>query len=68
MIWMEVYAVDEPGRPSFDEMCTDLRKLGFRAAGIADVLTRPSDGMLWQMDIAFLPETHPAFKNTKFRS
>ena len=66
LLWIETYGVDQPGRPPFDEICTELRALGFRAAGIADVLTRPSDGMLWQMDIFFVRSTHPAFENTFF--
>ena len=66
LLWIEVYGVDSPGRPSFDELCIHMRELGFRPAGIADVMKRPSDGMLWQMDMLFVPASHPVFKNTSY--
>jgi FkbM family methyltransferase len=61
LIVMEVYGIDNPGRPTFDEICHHLRGLGFRCAGIADVMTRPRDGILWQADMHFLPSSHPSF-------
>lgn len=66
MLWIETYGVGQPGRPPFDELCLDLRELGFRAAGMADVMVRPSDEMLWQMDMFFLPASNPAFENTSY--
>lgn len=66
MLWIEAYGVGQPGRPPFDELCVDLRELGFRAAGLADVMVRPSDEMLWQMDMFFLPASNAAFSNLSY--
>lgn len=66
LVVMEVYGVPRAGRPAFEEISQHMRGLGFRLAGIGDVLHRPSDGMFWQADAYFLPETHPAFGEASF--
>lgn len=38
----------------FHEMCARLAGEGFRCLDLADVLHRPHDGVLWQMDLAFV--------------
>lgn len=49
----------------FPNMCEFLRARGFRVADVFDVMRR-SDGLLWQMDIVFLREDHPAFADGIF--
>lgn len=45
----------------FDEMCRHMHGLGFRTFDLVDPLHRPHDDALWQVDIVFMRETHPAF-------
>lgn len=66
LIVVEAYGVGEPGRPDFSELLDHMRGLGFRCSGIADLVVRPSDGMLWQMDLALIPESHPALGDTNY--
>ena len=66
LVIVEVYGVDDPGRMAFDEMCAMMRVHGFRAAAIADPVNRPSDGMLWQMDMVFIRADHPAYLDHRF--
>lgn len=66
LLLIEAYGVGDAKRMSFDELCIHMRQLGFRAAGIADPMVRPRDGMLWQMDIAFIKDDHQAFRDTDF--
>jgi FkbM family methyltransferase len=65
LVMLETYTFANFGRLMFDEMCQHMRSLGFRPAGIADVMAR-SDGLLWQSDILFLPSAHPAFADTTY--
>jgi len=55
-----------PESLTFDEMCQYLRKLGFRPAYLLDLLFRPLDGVLWQMDIAFLRDDAAEFRTGNF--
>jgi len=48
----------------FHEMCSWLAERGFRCWDIFDVVRRSSDGVLWQFDAIFLPESFPAFQST----
>lgn len=66
LVVMEVYGIPRAGRPAFDEISHHMKDLGFRLAGIADVLHRPIDGMFWQADAHFLPETHQVFGDPTF--
>lgn len=66
MIVIEVYTIEEPGRPSFIEICNFLKTKGFKPIGLMGVLNRPSDGFWWQADFIFLREGHQAFSNTKY--
>jgi len=51
----------------FHEMCAFLATKGFRCAGMADVLHRERDGLLWQMDILFLRADQPEFAHNNYR-
>jgi FkbM family methyltransferase len=51
----------------FHEMCGHLEGFGFRPFIMADVVHRPQDGALWQMDIAFVKAERPEFKRRGYR-
>jgi FkbM family methyltransferase len=51
----------------FFEMCQHLRERGFRPVDLFDVMYRPCDDSLWQMEIVFARESHPLFKETQYR-
>lgn len=65
LVIIETYSFANFGRLMFDEMCQHMRSLGFRPAGIADLMTR-RDGLLWQSDIVFLSAGNPAFNDTTY--
>lgn len=51
----------------FHEMCSHLEALGFRCCDLADPMRRPKDGMLWQMDFAFMAADSPAWESASYR-
>jgi FkbM family methyltransferase len=56
-----------PGALRFYELCEFLEPRGFRCADIFDLMTRPGDRAFWQMDMVFLPSTHPVFGSNSYR-
>jgi FkbM family methyltransferase len=66
LIIVEAYNFANFGRMTFWELCAHLGERGFRPAGMSDPMVRPNDGLLWQMDLWFLPSSHPAFGETGF--
>lgn len=54
------------GALRFHELCAWLEERGFRPADLADPLWREGDGLLWQMDLFFLPGTRPEFRRSGF--
>jgi FkbM family methyltransferase len=55
-----------PGCLRFNELCTWLEARGFRCCDLADPMRRPSDGALWQMDLAFARATDPIFARNSY--
>ncbi len=51
----------------FHEMIDYLGERGFRVSHIVDVLNRPSDGALWQIDLMFARADDPIFDSDTFR-
>ena len=45
----------------FYDMCKHLNQLGFRPVDIFDLMHRPSDDVLWQLEIVFARLDHPVF-------
>jgi FkbM family methyltransferase len=50
----------------FHELCTWLETRGFRCCDLADPMRRPSDGVLWQMDLAFARKDHAIFHSNHY--
>lgn len=57
-----------PGAVRFYELCQFLEPHGFRCVDMFDLINRPLDNALWQMDLVFLPSAHPVFHSNGFRS
>jgi FkbM family methyltransferase len=59
---IEAYGFElQPGTLRFHQLCAYLEVRGFRCIDIVDVMYRPSDGALWQMDLFFVPSSSPEF-------
>jgi len=56
-----------PGCLRFPELCAYLEGRGFRCADLLEPLHRPGDGAFWQIDLLFLPGTHPIFTSNAYR-
>jgi FkbM family methyltransferase len=50
----------------FHELCTWLEARGFRCCDLADPMRRPRDGVLWQMDLLFVPAASPWFASNRY--
>jgi FkbM family methyltransferase len=55
-----------PGALRFYELTTYLEKRGFRCVDMFDLMWRPQDNALWQMDMVFLPSMHPCFQINEY--
>lgn len=67
-IVMEAYNFRHtPETMLFHEMIVFLGERGFRVSHIVDVLNRPSDGALWQIDLMFARADDPIFDSDAFR-
>jgi hypothetical protein len=67
MLIIEAYNFNLGGEAlRFPQLCLHLESLGFRCADLVDLSWRPSDGMLWQMDLVFIPSTSPSFSSNAY--
>jgi len=55
-----------PGALRFYELCQFLEARGFRCVDMFDLMNRPGDKAFWQMDMVFLPTTHPVFQSNRY--
>lgn len=62
MIIVEAYAHPISGTFRFFELCSFLKEKGFLPVEIVDLMLRPYDNTLWQMDIFFIKDTGNKFK------
>src|ERR1700737_2700162 len=69
MLIIEAYNFTlQPGAVRFYELCQFLEPRGFRCVDMFDLITRPLDNAFWQMDMVFLPSTHPVFHSNQYQS
>jgi hypothetical protein len=67
LLIIEAYAFTlMPGAVRFPELCLWLEARGFRCCDLADPLRRPSDGVLWQVDLAFARADRPFFARNRY--
>ena len=67
-IAMEVYNFQiSPTAIRFWDMARHLEELGFLCADLGDLMSRPGDGLLWQMDLLFLRKDHSCFQRQSYR-
>jgi len=50
----------------FYEMCAWLQERGFRCIDLLDVMRRPKDDVLWQMDLVLVRADRPEFETHKY--
>jgi FkbM family methyltransferase len=68
LLVIEAYNFElRPGCLRFHEMCSYLEERGLRCIDLVDVLRRPGDGSLWQMDLFFVPRDRPEFETNDYR-
>jgi FkbM family methyltransferase len=59
---IETYNFDiAPSAVRFSELCARLEAQGFRCIDLFDVMYRPADNALWQMDLIFMRSDRPEF-------
>lgn len=67
LIVVEAYNfVLRPGSLRFHELCSYLEERGFRPIDLVDVMRRPGDGALWQVDLFFAPHGDPVFASSQY--
>ena len=50
----------------FHELCAWMETRGFRCCDLASPMRRPSDGLFWQMDLAFIPAQSPLLVSNRY--
>lgn len=50
----------------FPDMCRHMNDLGFRCVDMADLVWRPTDGALWQMDVLFVRKDRTEFESNVY--
>lgn len=64
---IEVYNFDiAPSTMRFPELCVRLEAQGFRCADLFDVMYRPKDNTLWQMDLVFIRSDRAEFRTNTY--
>jgi FkbM family methyltransferase len=51
----------------FHEMICQFEEMGFRCIDLVDIMYRPYDNALWQMDLVFIRADRPEFTYTRYR-
>jgi FkbM family methyltransferase len=64
---IETYNFDiAPSAVRFSELCARLEAQGFRCIDLFDVMYRPADNALWQMDLIFMRSDRPEFCSSAY--
>jgi FkbM family methyltransferase len=64
---IEAYNFDlRPGSFRFADLCSFLEPRGFRSIDLADPMRRPTDDVLWQMDLVFAQANRPEFHDVTY--
>lgn len=64
---IEAYNFDiAPSAVRFAELCARLEAQGFRCVDLFDVMYRPADNALWQMDLIFIRSDRPEFRSNAY--
>ena len=64
---IETYNFDiAPSAVRFSELCARLEAQGFRCIDLFDVMYRPADNALWQMDLIFMRSDRPEFYSNAY--
>ena len=67
LIFIEVYNFQLTERSfRFHEMCAYMEQRGFRCTDVFDVMRRPKDQTLWQMDMVFMPANSAQFADNQY--
>lgn len=67
-IVMEAYNFrHSPDTLLFHEMIAFMEERGFRVSHLVDILNRPTDGALWQVDLFFARADDPLFNSDSYR-
>ena len=67
LIVVEVYNFNiAPESLRFPQLCQYLEDQNFRCIDMCDPLFRKKDGALWQLDLFFIPKSHPIFRDNKW--
>lgn len=66
LVVIEAYGVGDTDRMAMPDLFAHMAGLGFSPAGMADVMVRPLDGLLWQTDVHFLRSDHAAFADRAY--
>ncbi len=65
---MEAYNFrHSPDTLLFHEMIAYMEERGFRVSHLVDILNRPTDGALWQIDLFFARHDDPIFNSDSYR-
>lgn len=50
----------------FPQLCQYLEDKGFQCIDMCDPMFREKDGAFWQMDLFFIPKSHPVFQDNSW--
>lgn len=68
LLIVEVYNFElTRGCLRFPQLCAYLEERGFRCLDLLEIMHRPKDNVLWQMDMVFAPASNPVFASNLYR-
>jgi FkbM family methyltransferase len=68
LLIVEVYNFElTQGCLRFPQLCAYLEERGFRCLDLLEIMHRPKDNVLWQMDMVFAPADNPVFASNLYK-